>query len=56
MVPNLQGSKTSEILLRKGEIGDWKHYLDENKWAEFDHAFTEQTKGVAIAEPMKKYM
>jgi hypothetical protein len=37
----------------KGKIGEWRKYLDEDRWAEFDRIFDERLNGVAIAKPMR---
>ena len=40
---------------RKGIIGDWKNYLDEERWAKLDTKFDDELKGVKLAEPLRKY-
>lgn len=40
---------------RKGQIGDWKNYLDGDKWAEFDRVFNQALCGVEMVEPMRAF-
>lgn len=43
---------TFSILLRKGEIGDWKNHMGESEWAQCDEAFNERLGAVALAQPL----
>jgi len=42
-----------DMLLRKGGYGDWRNWLSEKEWIQFDHEFDTQLNGVALAEPMR---
>eukprot|EP00040_Diaphanoeca_grandis_P027855 m.159589 g.159589 ORF g.159589 m.159589 type:complete len:321 (+) comp31138_c0_seq1:38-1000(+) len=43
------------ITMRKGQIGDWKHYMTQQDWDRLDSVFEAELGDVAIAQPLKKY-
>jgi hypothetical protein len=49
------GGPRNAVVLRKGEVGDWKNHLNRERWEAFDKAFEEQTGGVALAERLRPY-
>ena len=52
----MKSDKTQmQFTLRKGEIGDWKNYLDADTWKRFDEAFDKVCSDVPIAQPLKPY-
>jgi len=44
-----------KMIIRKGVVGDWQNYLDEERWEEFDRVFDEVLGGVDMAEKLRKY-
>lgn len=44
-----------KMTIRKGIVGDWKNYLDDEKWEEFDRIFDKVLGGLDIAEPFRYY-
>lgn len=44
-----------KMIIRKGVVGDWQNYLDDEKWEDFDRVFDEVLGGVDIAEPLRQY-
>jgi len=44
-----------KMIIRKGVVGDWQNYLDDEKWEEFDRVFDEVLGSVDIAEPLRQY-
>ena len=49
------GGGFMNTLLRKGEIGDWKNYLDTETWSTLDEIFEERLGDVVIASPLRQY-
>ena len=44
-----------KMIIRKGMVGDWQNYLDDEKWEQFDRIFDEVLGDVEIAKPLRKY-
>jgi glutathionyl-hydroquinone reductase len=44
-----------KMIIRKGMVGDWQNYLDDERWEEFDRIFDKVLGGVDIAEKLRKY-
>ncbi|KAL7499154.1 hypothetical protein ACHAWT_008859 [Skeletonema menzelii] len=44
-----------KMIIRKGMVGDWQNYLDDERWEEFDRVFDKVLGGVDIAEPLRQY-
>ena len=44
-----------KMIIRKGIVGDWQNYLDDERWEEFDRVFDKVLGGVDIAEPLRRY-
>lgn len=40
------------ILLRKGQIGDWRNHMGDAEWRRFDEVFQERLGNVELAQPM----
>lgn len=47
--------KASSILMRKGQIGDWRNHLDKEHWDEFDKVFQDKCGNLDIVQPLLKY-
>ncbi|KAL7472837.1 hypothetical protein ACHAXS_013235 [Conticribra weissflogii] len=39
--------------IRKGSIGDWVNYLDEERWNKLDRVFNKSLGGIDLAEPLR---
>eukprot|EP00986_Skeletonema_menzelii_P005753 scaffold2133_cov144-Skeletonema_menzelii.AAC.1 len=44
-----------KMIIRKGMVGDWQNYLDDERWEKFDRVFDKVLGGVDIAEPLRQY-
>lgn len=44
-----------KLTIRKGVVGDWQNYLDEERWTKFDEVFDHVLGGLDIAEPLRRY-
>lgn len=45
----------AKVILRKGEIGDWKNHLSAEDWERVDKAFEEHLSEVKLAAPLRPY-
>ena len=44
-----------KMIIRKGMVGDWQNYLDDERWEEFDRVFDKELGGLSITEPLRQY-
>jgi len=53
--PKDGGMNIAKVILRKGEIFDWKNHLTGEDWERVDKAFEEHLSDVKLAAPLRPY-
>ena len=43
------------MMVRKGEIMDWKNHMDDERWALVDETIKETLQGSALYKPLEQY-
>lgn len=47
--------RMTNVIMRKGSIGDWRNHLNKGLWEKFDNVFARKLGNVDIAGPLRHY-